>query len=231
LTRSEQKFTILNVRSKNGAATPRPAARRQRRREADSRELLAAAERAFSARGYAGASIRDIAAEAGFSVGGVYQFFPGKQELFAAVLEAVWQEYLAVTRAALKGPSFAERLTALTRASGEFIAARRSFLAIVLAEGSASDRALGELVTEKLVHHRTMRRRQVVELMKSGLAEGVLRFQDAEFLASAYLGLLTRCQTDALNVGRGLPAADDLVSLFCSGASATPRRRSNRTGR
>ena len=208
-----------------------PAARRQRRRDADSRELLAAAERVFSARGYAGASIRDIAAEAGFSVGGVYQFFPGKEELFAAVLEAVWQEYLAVTRAALKQPSFAERLTALTRASGEFIAARRSFLAIVLAEGSASDRALGELVREKLVHHRTMRRRQVVELMKSGLAEGVLRFQDAEFLASAYLGLLTRCQTDALNVGRGLPPADDLVSLFCSGASATSRRKSNRTRR
>jgi AcrR family transcriptional regulator len=231
LTPSEQKFTILNVRSKEAAATPMPAARRQRRREADSRELLAAAERVFSTRGYAGASIRDIAAEAGFSVGGVYQFFPGKEELFAAVLEAVWQEYLAVTRAALKQPSFAERLTALTRASGEFIAARRSFLAIVLAEGSASDRALGELVREKLVHHRTMRRRQVVELMKSGLAEGVLRFQDAEFLASAYLGLLTRCQTDALNVGRGLPPADDLVSLFCSGAAATPRRRSNRTRR
>jgi hypothetical protein len=73
-----------------------------------------------------------------------------------------------------------------------------------------------------------MRRRQVVELMKSGLAEGVLRFQDAEFLASAYLGLVTRCQTDALNVGRGLPPADDLVSLFCRGA-ATSRRKSNRT--
>jgi AcrR family transcriptional regulator len=217
------------VRSEDGVRTSAPAARRQRRREADTRELLAAAERVFSARGYAGASIRDIAAEAGFSVGGVYQFFPGKEELFAAVLEAVWREYLAVTRAALKRSPFAESLIALTRASGEFIAARRSFLAIVLAEGSATDGALGELVREQLVHHRTMRHRQVVELMKRGLAEGALRFENAEFLASAYLGLLTRCQTDALNVGRGLPAADDLVSLFCSGASATPRRSSNRS--
>jgi AcrR family transcriptional regulator len=226
LTACEQQFTILNVRSEHDRVTSVPAARRQRRRDADTRELLDAAERIFSARGYAGASIRDIASEAGFSVGGVYLFFPGKEELFAAVLEAVWQEYLAVTRAALKRPSFAERLTALTRASGEFIAARQSFLAIVLAEGSALDRTLGELVQEKLVHHRRMRRRQVVELMKSGLAEGVLRFGDAEFLASAYLGLLTRCQTDALNAGRELPPADDLVALFCGGASKTPRRRS-----
>ena len=108
------------------------AERRQRRREGDRDELLAAAERVFSARGYAGASIRDIAADAGFSVGGVYQFFPGKQELFAAVWTACGRNTSAVTRAALARPAFAERLSAFTRASGEFVAARRSFLAIVL---------------------------------------------------------------------------------------------------
>ena len=192
------------------------AERRQRRREGDRDELLAAAERVFSARGYAGASIREIAADAGFSVGGVYQFFPGKQELFAAVVDGVWQEYLAVTRAALARPAFAERLSAFTRASGEFVAARRSFLAIVLAERTAIH-GLGD----KLVQHRRVRRRQVVELMKSGLAEGVLRFADAEFLASSYLGLLTECQIDALAGGRGLPPPDDVVSLFCRGASTT----------
>ena len=205
------------------------AARRERRREADRLELLQAAERIFSARGYAGASIRDIAAEAGFSVGGVYQFFPGKDELFVAVLDAVGQEYLAVTRAALKLPSFAARLAALTRASGTFVGGRRSFLAILVAERAAIAGVLSGVVGEKLVHYRKVRRGQVVELMKSGVAEGVLRFGDAEFLASAYLGLLTQCQVDALTGGRGLPSPDDVVSLFCKGAATaagTPRRTS-----
>jgi len=65
--------------------------------------------------------------------------------------------------------------------------------------------------------------------MKSGLAEGVLRFGDPEFLASAYLGLLTQCQADALAGGRGLPSPDDVVSLFCKGAATaagTARRTS-----
>jgi AcrR family transcriptional regulator len=198
------------------------ATRRERRREADRHELLSAAERIFSARGYAGASIREIAAEAGFSVGGVYQFFPAKEELFVAVLDAVWQEYLAVTRAALDLPTFSQRLTALTRASGTFVANRRSFLTIVVAERAAIDGVLGGAVGEKLVHHRKVRRRQVVELMKGGLAEGVLRFDDAEFLASAYLGLLTQCQTDTLAGGRGLPSPEDVVSLFCKGAMNAP---------
>jgi AcrR family transcriptional regulator len=206
------------------------ATRRERRREADRHELLTAAEHIFSARGYAGASIRDIAAEAGFSTGGVYQFFPGKEELFVAVLDAVWQQYLAVTRAALDLPTFSERLAALTRASGTFVAHRRSFLAIVVAERAAIDGVLGGSVGEKLVHHRKVRRRQIVELMKGGLAEGVLRFDDPEFLASAYLGLLTQCQADTLAGGRGLPSPDDVVSLFCKGAMTAPSsaRRTSR---
>jgi AcrR family transcriptional regulator len=216
----------LNVRSVERRSTATHSARRERRREADTRELLAAAERIFSARGYGAASIRDIAAEAGFSVGSVYHFFPGKEHLFAAVLDSLWHEYLAVTRAALKRRTFGERLTAFTRASGEFIGARRSFLAIVLAERAAIDGALGGLVGQKLVHHRNARRRQVVALMRSGVAEGVLRFHDPQFLASAYLGLLTQCQTDALSGRRGMRPPDDVVALFCSGASTRPRRTS-----
>ena len=204
------------------------ATRRERRRQADRGELLAAAERIFSTRGYAGASIREIAAEAGFSVGGVYQLFPGKAELFAAVLDALWREYLTATRAALERPTFADRLAAYTRASSGFVAARRAFLAIVVAERAAIVGALGGTVGRRLARRRQERRRQVVQLMKGGLAEGVLRFGDAEFLASAYLGLATQCQMDALAGPHTLPSGDDVVSLFCSGA-ATRRRAGRRT--
>jgi len=220
----------MNVRSKERRGTAVQAARRERRRVDDRGDLLTAAERVFSARGYSGASIRQIAAEAGFSVGGVYQIFPGKEELFAAVLDAVWNEYLEMTHSALKLSSFAERLAALTQASGEFVARRRSFLAIVVSERAAIDGALGGRVGETLARHRKVRRRHLVELMKSGLAEGVLRFDNAEFLASAYLGLVTQCQTDALAGGRGLPSPGDVVSLFCRGATAAPRT-SGRTSR
>jgi AcrR family transcriptional regulator len=216
------------VRSRQRRDTAALAARRERRRDADRGELLAAAERIFSARGYAGASIREIAADAGFSVGGVYQLFPGKEELFAAVLDALWREYLTATRTALERPTFARRLAAYTRASSEFVAARQAFLAIVAAERAAIVGALGGRVGRQLARRRQERRRQVVQLMKSGLAEGVLRFADAEFLASAYLGLVTQCQMDALAGPRTLPPADDVVSLFCGGA-ATKRRAGRRT--
>ncbi len=50
-------------------------------------ELLAAAARSFEQRGYSGASITDIAEEAGFSHGAVYSNFQSKEDLFLALYE------------------------------------------------------------------------------------------------------------------------------------------------
>lgn len=56
-------------------------AHRQARRE----EILAAALRAFSAKGYQRTSMADVLAESGLSTGAIYAHFAGKQELFVAV--------------------------------------------------------------------------------------------------------------------------------------------------
>jgi len=50
-------------------------------------QLLEAAARVFAQRGYGGASINEIAAEAGFSKGALYWNFASKEELFFALLD------------------------------------------------------------------------------------------------------------------------------------------------
>src|SRR4029079_15191024 len=49
--------------------------------------ILAAARRVFLARGYYGATLEQIAEEAGFTKGAVYSRFEGKADLFLALLE------------------------------------------------------------------------------------------------------------------------------------------------
>jgi AcrR family transcriptional regulator len=49
--------------------------------------ILNGAHRAFRQTGYRGTSIPEIAREAGVSVGQIYRFFPGKQELFLGVCQ------------------------------------------------------------------------------------------------------------------------------------------------
>jgi AcrR family transcriptional regulator len=64
------------------------AARAKSKGQASSREqLLAAASRVFARRGYHGASINEIAAEAGFSKGALYWNFASKEDLFFALLD------------------------------------------------------------------------------------------------------------------------------------------------
>lgn len=50
------------------------------------RLLLDAAARTFAASGYDGASVEQIAADAGFSIGALYSNFAGKQDLFLALM-------------------------------------------------------------------------------------------------------------------------------------------------
>jgi AcrR family transcriptional regulator len=197
----------------------RSTERRERHRDADRKALLEAAERVFARDGLAGASMRDIAAEAGMSVGGVYQFFPGKDDLYLAVLEDVWRAYQTAVKPSLDEPGFKPRLEAFTRASVSFFAGREAFLSVFLAERSSFTAAFHDKVLGVVDLHKRVRRRQVSDLMQLGIEEGVLRpDDDPELLASAYLGLVSQCHVDSLTGKRHpLPSPDAILSIFCHG--------------
>ncbi|MDX1873738.1 TetR/AcrR family transcriptional regulator [Mycolicibacterium sp. 120266] len=69
----------------DGDEKPRRLTRAESR-ERTRRQLLDAAAHVFARRGYAAASVEEIAESAGFSVGAVYSNFANKDELFAALM-------------------------------------------------------------------------------------------------------------------------------------------------
>ncbi|MGO4436740.1 TetR/AcrR family transcriptional regulator [Rhizobium sp. RAF56] len=70
--------------------------KRQQNRIERERRILDAALKVFADKGYVGASMDDIAAEAGLSKPTVYQYFPSKDELFTAMLTQERDLMLAV---------------------------------------------------------------------------------------------------------------------------------------
>jgi AcrR family transcriptional regulator len=64
-------------------------------------QLLTAAQRVFSANGYHAAAMDEIAEQAGVSKPVLYQHFPGKLELYTALLENHVDELVATVRNAL----------------------------------------------------------------------------------------------------------------------------------
>lgn len=67
--------------------TPRRS-RREERKDETRRELVESAAKTFARRGFRGASLDEIAREAGYSTGAIYHHFKGKDDLFLAVFEA-----------------------------------------------------------------------------------------------------------------------------------------------
>jgi len=77
-------------------AKPRAVAKRGRPvgdREAKSSELIEAARYVIARDGYAGASLRKVAARAGYSTGAVTYYFANKEAMVATVAEALFDEF------------------------------------------------------------------------------------------------------------------------------------------
>src|SRR5438445_2688875 len=60
----------------------------RRRKDARPVEILEAALACFAERGFAATRLEDVAARAGVTKGTLYLYFPGKEELFKAVVRA-----------------------------------------------------------------------------------------------------------------------------------------------
>jgi len=83
--------------------------RSERVREASRHRILAAARKLFARRGYAAATMRDIAKAANTSIGNLYFYFGHKDELMGAILaegrEPVWAWVDEAASAVPHGPS------------------------------------------------------------------------------------------------------------------------------
>jgi AcrR family transcriptional regulator len=94
---------------------------RMQRQEQTRAQLLDAALRVFLRRGFHGASLDEIAEEAGYTTGAVYSNFKGKDDLFLAVLDAEAQRRFPLHSALmLDAPSIEEGLRASAREMAQY---------------------------------------------------------------------------------------------------------------
>jgi AcrR family transcriptional regulator len=106
------------MQTQSGTRPPRLT--RAERKAQTRQQLVEAAARVFARKGYAAASVDDIAAEAGFTVGALYSNFHGKQELFMAAFERHCEQDLAQVQQLLASEApFEQQLDAVTQRFGD----------------------------------------------------------------------------------------------------------------
>ncbi|MFP4175697.1 MAG: TetR/AcrR family transcriptional regulator [Candidatus Brocadiia bacterium] len=105
--------------------------RKQRERRRHRREVLEAAEKLFSRQGYHETTVQDIAREAEFGVGTLYNMFDNKAAIYYELVRLRAEQYMESTRQELRGMQGpVSKLRRLLRAKFEFFDSHRQFFTI-----------------------------------------------------------------------------------------------------
>jgi AcrR family transcriptional regulator len=117
------------------AATPAPEPKSAQTRA----RILEAALDLFRAKGFAAATMREVAAAAGVATGAAYYYFPSKESIVLAFYDRAREEMSPLIAAALAaaGPRLEDRLRALIAVKLDYFAPNRNFLGALL--GSTAD--------------------------------------------------------------------------------------------
>jgi AcrR family transcriptional regulator len=150
----------------------------RRRAEARPAEIIDAALTVFSARGFAGANLEEVAKLAGISKGTLYLYFESKTALFEAMaLEMMRAPVLAQLDSLAQAPTAAEALRRMMQfMAGMLEDPRRSALPKLIISESAGFPELAEIWLKNVI--RPVRKR-IVELIERGVADGEFRSVDS----------------------------------------------------
>jgi AcrR family transcriptional regulator len=104
-------------------AVPESGTKRAAHRPSRRDDIIGAAVKVFAARGYAEASVNDIAEAANVVVSGIYYHFEGKAQLFDAAIAEVYESLDAAIEASRVGydPGSAEALRSVIRAGQRWV--------------------------------------------------------------------------------------------------------------
>ena len=212
-----------------GRARPlQPRKRPRQRRAVETRDrIVDAAARIFATHGYAAGTTNRIAAEAGLSIGSLYQYFPNKDAILVALVERHVDDGLRRFR------------RALARGWPQTLEARLALVVGTLVDGHRDHPRLHQVLFEEAPHPRWVLdrlhevERQAVDLMVEALA-ATPEVRHADVRVAARITVATAESLVHRLVATPEPAADpgavgdEIVRLLLAYLTGPPSRTAER---
>ena len=165
--------------------------RKDRERQRIREDFLEAALAVFSRSGYHNATVEEIARQAGYSTGSLYNYFKNKQDMFTTLVRGVVERTKPqFDRVMDEAGTFHEGLDAYLQLMGDFATETLGGYRFLLDPDSHEGLASNEL-------HEFMEEsfwgmvERLSQLVVQGIEEGALRPQDPTVAAHALIGLAT----------------------------------------
>jgi AcrR family transcriptional regulator len=143
-----------------------------RRRAIETQDLIAAAARVFERRGYAEATLDDVAAEAGVSKPTVYQYVSSKQRLLEIIVEqAIYPLREGIDQIVQSTASTGDKLEAYVRLHVNAAARYQAYYLVLMADQH-------QLSPQGLRNYQSWARQvnhSAAQLLRQGVDEGLVR--------------------------------------------------------
>jgi AcrR family transcriptional regulator len=173
-------------------------------------QILVAALSCFLEKGYAGTSVRDIAARAGISVPGLYHHYPSKIVLLERLMEQTMDDLISQTGGALERarPDPVDRFSAVVTAHVRFHCERseESFI------GNSELRSLSGEVRKNVMEKRDRQQAFFTRVVEEGLEAGTFDVKHPHITAVALASMCTAVATWYHRDGTLSP--EDVVSIY-----------------
>lgn len=172
-------------------------------KEATRERILDAAADVFSQSGYHGASVDDIAQASRSSKGGIYFHFPGKRQIFLALVNRFADRLLNASQEAIGADSLsgADKAGAAIRAVLDTFSRHRTLAKVLLSSGVG----LGPAFDEALLGLHTRFADAIRIHLDAAIADGSIEPQDTELASYAWMGALNEVILRWLYTGRPDP--------------------------
>ena len=209
----------------SGAQTARPM---RLPRSARRKQLLAAAQQIFVAHGYHAAAMDDIAERAGVSKPVLYQHFPGKLELYLALLDTHCDAIIAKVRGAMTAtPDNKERVRGAVQAYFDFVDHESEAFRLVFESDLRNDPQVRERVER-------VEAGCIAAVTDTIISDTGVGQSHAELLASGLVGAAGQSAQYWLATGRQSPKAEAeslVAALIWRGIASFPLQDGSSPGR
>jgi TetR/AcrR family transcriptional regulator len=161
--------------------------RRQRERQQHRTEIVEAAMKLFSEKGFHNVSMQEIAVEAEFATGTIYNFFESKEALYREIMDAVAQNVLSLVTPILEGDTDEkEKIAGFVQASIHVFRENSAAIRLFLRANQGSLATVGATrFSEKGVKVHETIQTMLRQVFASGVRKGVFRAVDPRVAALA----------------------------------------------
>ena len=164
--------------------------RKERERLRHRREILAAAERLFSQKGYHGTTVQEIAQEAEFSVGALYNMFENKDDLYLQLVEMRAEEYFeSVEKRLAQVAAPLGKIRTVIATKLDFFREHKAFFSIFCDIGTEDPPHPPVGASKRLMEQYLEYQGNLQEVFREGIREGVFVDEDPVLMALCLEGI------------------------------------------